>query len=206
MGDAATEATDHALRKLLAPAFSARRMNRLRAHVDDLVDGLLDDLAAHGAPADLHEALSFPLPVLVICELLGVPYTDRDQFRAWSAGLHDRNASAAALGNLVDYMRELVARKRAAPGEDVITDLIATVDGTGAEDRIAGMAAMLLFAGHETTVARIDLGTLLLATHPEQRDMLLADPALADGAVELYRCRKRWTSMARASPSAMTPR
>jgi cytochrome P450 len=71
MGDAAT---DHArMRKLLAPAFSARRMNRLRAHIDDLVDGLLDDLAAHGAPADLHEALSFPLPVLVICELLGVP-------------------------------------------------------------------------------------------------------------------------------------
>jgi cytochrome P450 len=86
MGDAATEATDHArMRKLLAPAFSARRMNRLRAHIDDLVDGLLDDLAAHGAPADLHEALSVPLPVLVICELLGVP-DQHGATRATSAG------------------------------------------------------------------------------------------------------------------------
>jgi cytochrome P450 len=83
MGNAATEAADHTrMRRLLTPAFSARRMHALRAHVADLVETLLDQLAEQTPLADLHEALSFPLPALVICELLGVPYAERDQFRA----------------------------------------------------------------------------------------------------------------------------
>ncbi|MDT7710395.1 MAG: hypothetical protein QOG20_6002 [Pseudonocardiales bacterium] len=188
MGIAATEAADHtAMRKVLTPAFSARRMSRLRAHVEDLVDGLLDELAAHGSPADLHEVLSFPLPVLVICELLGVPFADRHRFSAWSAGacnLNDRAASTTALGQLFGYMRELVVRKRAEPCEDVISDLVATVDGPDADGRVAGLGAMLLFAGHETTVTRIDVGTLLLLAHPGQADALRNDPGRVAGAVE----------------------
>jgi pentalenolactone synthase len=136
----------------------------------------------------LHEALSFPLPALVICELLGVPYADRDQFRAWSAGmvtLNDREASATALAQLVSYMHHLMARKRAHPGEDVITDLLAAHDDEHfGDDRIAELAATLLFAGHETTVTRIDHGTLLLLTHPDPRAALRRDPELVASAVE----------------------
>ena len=188
MGDARTEAEDHALmRRLLAPAFSARRMDRLRTHVAELVDRLIDELAERGAPADLHEGLSFPLPVLVICELLGVPYDDRAQFRAWSQGcadLADRAASAAAFGELAGYMRELVDRKRTAPGEDVISDLIVAENGLLSDDGVAGLAAVLLFAGHETTVARIDVGALLLMTEPGQLDRLRGEPGLVPQAVE----------------------
>jgi cytochrome P450 len=188
MGNAGTEAADHErMRRLLVPSFSARRMGRLRTYVAGLVDGLLDRLVACGAPADLHEALSVPLPVLVICDLLGVPYEDRDRFRAWSQGcadLADRAASAAALGELVDYMRALVRRKRAAPGEDVVSDLIAAEGGALTDDGVAGLAAVLLFAGHETTVVRIDFGALLLMAHPGSADLLRRDPALVPRAVE----------------------
>lgn len=189
MGNAATEAADHTrMRRLLTPAFSARRMHALRAHVADLVETLLDQLAEQTPPADLHEALSFPLPALVICELLGVPYAERDQFRGWSAGaanVTDREAATAALGQLVSYMHRLIAHKRAHPGQDVISDLLTTQDQCHyGDDQIAGLAAMLLFAGHETTVTRIDYGTLLLLTHPDQRAALHRDPELVAGAVE----------------------
>lgn len=188
-GNAATETVDHTqMRQLLTPAFSARRMQALRPRIGELVDTLLDQLADQTPPADLHEALSFPLPALVICELLGVPYADRDQFRAWSAGivtLTDRQASTVALGQLVSYMRQLVARKRAHLGQDVISDLLAAQEGGHFDDdRIARLAAVLLFAGHETTVTRIDYGTLLLLTHPDQRAALRRDPELIIGAVE----------------------
>jgi cytochrome P450 len=187
MGDPATETAGHArMRRLLAPAFSARRMAGLRAHVAELASGLLDDLLAQGPPADLHEALSFPLPVLVICELLGVPFADRDRFRKWSQGcadLTDRAASAAALGELVGYTRELAARKRREPGDDLISDLTAAEEGLG-DDEVAVLSAVLLFAGHETTVVRIDLGALLLMTHPDQAEALRREPALVPTAVE----------------------
>jgi cytochrome P450 len=188
MGDVRTEAADHArMRRLLTPAFSAHRMNRLRSHVAELVEQLIDRLTAGGRPADLHETLSFPLPVLVICELLGVPYDDRERFRVWSQGcadLTDRAASAAALDQLVGYMRELIVRKRRAPGEDVISDLIKAEDGRLPDGAVAELAAGLLFAGHETTVARIDIGALLLMTHPDQLDRLQHDPCLVAPAVE----------------------
>jgi cytochrome P450 len=189
MGDAETELENHArMRKLLVPAFSARRMRALQAHVDELVEDLLARLAEQERPADLHEALSFPLPVLVICELLGVPYADRDRFRKLSqqvALLHDREAATAGLHGLGAYMMELIARKRREPSQDVISDLLAAQEEWGyADDYIAGLGAVLLFAGHETTVARIDFGTLLLLTHPGQRDALRADPSLVGKAVE----------------------
>jgi cytochrome P450 len=188
-GNAATEAADHALmRRLLNPAFSARRMHVLREHVGELVETLLDQLADHGPPADLHEALSFPLPVQVICELLGVPYSDRDQFRVWSAGagnLSDRQIATDSLKQLVAYMRQLITHKRAHPGQDVISDLIAAqADLRYGDEGIAGLAAALLFAGHETTVTRIDFGALLLLTHPDQCDAIRRDPELVARAVE----------------------
>jgi cytochrome P450 len=188
MGNAADEAEDHAhMRKLLAPAFSARRMHRLRAHVEDLVTDALDRMTEHGSPADLHELVSLPIPVLVICELLGVLYADRDRFRALSegvGGLTDRAASTRALHALVAYIGELVARKRREPGEDVISDLVARDPEGRHDDETAGLAAMLLFAGHETTVTRIDVGTVLLLTHREHYRALAADPTLVTGTVE----------------------
>src|SRR5215467_1706317 len=181
------EAEDARMRSLLTPFFSARRMEALRPRVEALADALLDALAASGRPANLHEALSFPLPILVICELLGVPYEDRDQFRAWTEGmadLHDRERATAALGSQFDYMRALVARKRGRPADDVISGLCAVDGGRLGDDHVAFLAAVLLFAGHETTVVRIDTGTLLLLAHPDQRDALLADAALLPTAVE----------------------
>ena len=183
-----TEDADHArMRALLTPYFSARRMEALRPRVEALVDELLEALAAMRPPVDLHEALSFPLPVLVICELLGVPYEDRAQFRAWSQGmsdLHDRRRADAALTSLIGYMGELVTRKRANPGDDVISGLCTAEEGAMADDYVAFLAAVLLFAGHETTVVRIDLGTLLLLTNPDQQVALLRVPSLLTGAVE----------------------
>jgi cytochrome P450 len=187
-GNHDTEQADHErMRALLTPFFSARRMNALRPRVEALVDGLLDALVAATPPVDLHEALSFPLPVLVICELLGVPYEDRDRFRTWSRGmadLHDRERAGAALAGLVGYMRQLVARKRAQPGDDVISGLCAADGGTLADDHVAFLAAVLLFAGHETTVVRIDVGTLLLLANPDQREALLREPRLVASAIE----------------------
>ncbi|MGP8297715.1 cytochrome P450 [Streptomyces inhibens] len=188
-GDYSTERESHRrMRKLLMPSFSARRMRRLTDHVQDLLEDLLAKLATRQPPVDLHEELSFPLPVLVICELLGVPYADRDEFRVWSdeyADLSKPAGAAAAQRKLADYMHRLIEAKRRTPAEDVITDLAAAVDGVHfTDDEIADIAVNVLFGGHETTVSRIDYGTVLLLTHPEQAEALRADPALAPAAVE----------------------
>ncbi|MGH8967641.1 MAG: cytochrome P450, partial [Actinomycetes bacterium] len=134
-------------------------------------------------------AVSFPLPVLVICELLGVPYADREDFRRWSDdAAHQSDAERSQLGlmKLWQYMRELVDRKRAEPADDVISDLVAATadDPEVTADGIAMLSAGLLFAGHETTVTAIDRGVVLLLTHPEQADALRHDPALVEPAVE----------------------
>ncbi|MGH4001404.1 MAG: cytochrome P450 [Pseudonocardiaceae bacterium] len=191
MGDhPSTEAAEHArTRRLLAPAFSARRMARLRPRVTAIIADLLEALASQTRPADFHEAVSFPLPALVICELLGVPYADRADFRRWSddaAHLTDAARSQAGLMRLWQYMRELVDRKRTEPGDDVISDLVAAAaaDPELTVDGIAMLSAGLLFAGHETTVTAIDRGVTLLLIHPEQADALRHDPALIEPAVE----------------------
>jgi cytochrome P450 len=177
------------MRAVLEPSFSARRMRALAPRIQELVDGLLDRLAAGGPPADLHEELSYPLPAMVIGELLGVPARDRERYRGWldgAADTHDRARGRAALQALRAYMRELIEEKRRAPAEDVISDLVAAGrdGGPSSEAEVVGWAAGLLFAGHETTVTRIDVGTVLLLTHPEQRDALSRDPSLAPRAVE----------------------
>lgn len=186
-----TEAAEHTrMRRLLGPWFSARRMELLRPRVQEITDGLLDDLVARGAPVDLHEAVSFPLPALVICEILGVPFADREDFRRWSdeaADMTDQPRSFAGLGALWRYMTKLVATKLNGPGDDVLAALIeahrADPDGFGL-DAVAQLGAALLFAGHETTVAAIDTAVVLLGTHPQQRDALRADPAQVPTAVE----------------------
>lgn len=188
-GDFETEQENHAqMRRLLGSAFSARRMRLLQASIEQRVDDLL---AAFGAgstgsgPLDLHEALSAPLPVMVICDLLGAPVEDADLLRTFStrlAKITDAADSHAADLEFTDYAAGLLDRKRKEPGEDVFSDL-ATVDGLAAAEA-ARLAKGLLFAGHETTMTRIDLGTLLFIRHPDQRRRLHAEPTLINGAVE----------------------
>jgi cytochrome P450 len=185
MGNYDTEQADHARRRsLLQPHFSPRRMRELRPRVEELATALLDDLARLGPPADLHYALAMPLPIQVICELLGVPYADRDQFRAWSeaAGdVRDRARSEHGVRELSGYGRQLAVRKRKQPGDDVISRLCA--DGLG-DDEIATLSMNLLFAGHETTAVAIDMGVLCLLASPAQQRALAGDPDQITTAVE----------------------
>jgi cytochrome P450 len=187
VGSCETEDTDtKRMHALLTPFFSARRMLALRPRVEALVDRILDGLAAGTPPVDLHDALSFPLPGLVICDLLGVPYEDRDQFRVWlhgMASMNDRKLASEALGRLEGYMRELVTRKRAQQADDVISGLCTVDGGELADDHVAFLAAGLLYGGHDTT-ALIDIGTLLLLANVDQRDALLHDASLLPAAVE----------------------
>lgn len=186
LGNYDTEKADHArMRSLLQPHFTPGRMRAFRGRVETLTAQFLDELAEQGSSADLNAALALPLPILVICELLGVPYEDRTQFRAWTqaaADVLDRARSEQGLGDLFTYGQELVGRKRRQPGDDVISRLCAT-DGVS-DDEIAMLSMALLFAGHETTVVQIGLGALLLLTNPGQWQLLLDDPGLIPGAVE----------------------
>ncbi|MGW5363631.1 cytochrome P450 [Actinopolymorpha pittospori] len=185
------ENTEHRqMRRLLARSFSARRLALLRPRVQQVVDDLLDELAARSRPADFHDAISFPLPAFVICELLGVPYEDRERFRRWSddAGdMTDAGRSSAGMEALHTYMRGLVEARRAEPAEDVISDLVtAQVDGRPAYDTdgAAQLAAGLLFAGHETTVTAIDNGVVLLLSNPDQLAELRRDSSVVPQVVE----------------------
>ncbi|MFO7400050.1 cytochrome P450 [Thermobispora bispora] len=185
VGDYATEEEMHTkLRRLLAPAFSARRMAALSVRIQGLVDDLLGRMAEQGPPCDLHACLSVPLPVQVICELLGVPYEDRDRFRGIAVemtDLSDPERSAAAMREMNEYTYEIVKAKRENPAEDVYSELAAA---DLPEEEIAMIAGGLLFAGHETTVNQIDYGVLLLLRNPGELDALRRDPSLAPGAVE----------------------
>lgn len=186
-----TEAADHTrMRKLVGPWFSPRRMALLRPRVEELADRLLHDLESQAPPADFHETVSFPLPALVICEVLGVPSEDRDAFRRWSddaADMTDEERSLSGLGALWQYMLQLIEKKRRDPGDDVLSHLAAAQYDDGADfrsDDVAKLGAALLFAGHETTVAAIDKGVVLLATYPFLLETLRRDPYLVEPAVE----------------------
>jgi cytochrome P450 len=189
MGDPAELAQYARMRRLFAPAFSARRMASLRPRLRAMITNLLDTMAGHAQPVDFHETVSFPLPALVICELLGVPYADREDFRRWSddaANTIDTARSQAGLTQLRVYMRTLVERKKSQPDDDFISDLVtaATTDPDLTVDSIAMFSVVLLLAGYETTMAAIDRGVILLLTHPEQADALRHDAELITPAVE----------------------
>jgi len=186
-GEYETERAAHArMRRVLVPAFSANRMRRLGDRIQELADRCLDELQAArdeapGEPVDLHEYLSFPLPVLVICELLGVPYADRAHFQELSdrIGRMDTGTdAAAAMEEFAAYMGGLAAAKRAEPAQDVVSDMVLAQadDPSFSDDELARLAAGLLFAGHETTSNRIDLGVLFLLADLSRRDAFLVDP------------------------------
>jgi cytochrome P450 len=182
---------DHTrLRKLVAREFTARRVEELAPRIQKTTDALLDRmLTAPDGRADLVEALSFPLPISVICELLGVPDLDRASFRAWSndaLGATDPEVRRDAATSMARYLADLVRDKRQQPGDDLLSALIHTSDDGDrlSHEELLGMAWLLLVAGHETTVNLISNGVLALLTHPEQLAALRADPSLIDRAVE----------------------
>ncbi|GAA2354524.1 cytochrome P450 [Saccharopolyspora halophila] len=183
---------DHTrLRRLVAKAFTGRRVEKLRARTQEIADGLADEMIAKGAPADLVEDFALPLPITVICELLGVPFDDRADFRVWS----DAFLSTTKLTpeQVTDYMERmwayiagLIEQRRREPADDLITALIAARDEEDklSEDEMVQLAAGILVAGHETTASQIPNFTYVLLTHPEQLAQLRADLELIPRAVE----------------------
>ncbi len=179
------------LRRLVAGAFTARRVEALRPRVAKLVDDLIDRLRTRPQPADLVENFSLPLPVQVICELLGVPEEDRHVFHDWSDTLlgdtsRDPAEIAAAFGQLAEYFGRLIAVKRAQPADDLMTALIAARDAQDrlSEEELVRLGITLLIAGHETTANQINMFLLTLHEHPEQVAHLRAHPEAIPQAVE----------------------
>lgn len=186
IGNFATEWEEHERRRrLLSPLFSPKRMRRLTAGVETIARGLLDRLAESGPPADLQAGFTGQLPVLVICELLGVPRRDRDRFRQWTEEMldeSDRARSNAAEQQFLGYCGDLARHKRLHPAEDVLSSL-AAVDGMP-DESIARLGMALLLAGHETTVVRLGLGIVKLLEFPSQWQQLVNRPELVGSAVE----------------------
>ncbi|MEW2433089.1 cytochrome P450 [Streptomyces caniferus] len=179
------------IRGLVARAFTARRVASLAPRIQEMTDELLAAmLAAPEGRGDLVEGLSFPLPVTVICELLGVPFLERETFRTWTDILMvgaPTPETGEALTAMAGYLDALVKTKRTRPGDDLLTDLIAVSDEDGdrlSQEELLGMAQLLLIAGYETTANLISNGVLALLTHPDQLAALRADLSLIDGAVE----------------------
>ncbi|MER8046661.1 cytochrome P450 [Streptomyces sp. NPDC094032] len=176
-------------RRMLIPGFTLKRAERLRPRIQATVDGLLDAMEAAGPPAELVSAFALPVPSIVICDLLGVPYEDHDFFEAQSRRLlrgPTGEDTEDALAQLEGYLGDLIERKRDEPGEGVLDDLVARQLQDGGPDRqeLVQLATILLVAGHETTANMISLGTYTLLRHPERLAELRADPGLVPAAVE----------------------
>ncbi|WP_406065365.1 cytochrome P450 [Streptomyces sp. NBC_01077] len=176
-------------RRMLIPSFTLKRAERLRPRIQETVDRLLDAMEAAGPPAELVSAFALPVPSIVICDLLGVPYEDHDFFEEQSGRLLRGPTGADtedALARLEGYLGDLIERKRDKPGEGVLDDLVERQLGDGGPDReeLVQLATILLVAGHETTANMISLGTYTLLRHPERLAELQADPGLVPTAVE----------------------
>jgi pentalenic acid synthase len=178
-------------RRMMIPSFTVKRATGLRPTIQRIVDGLLDRMIEQGPPAELVSAFALPVPSMVICGLLGVPYADHEFFEEQSRRLL-RGPTAAdtqdARGRLEEYLGALIDEKakEPAPGDGVLDDLVHEQLRTGTLSRaeVVSMAVILLVAGHETTANMISLGTYTLLQHPERLAELRADPALLPAAVE----------------------
>ncbi|WP_030172471.1 cytochrome P450 [Streptomyces sp. NRRL S-813] len=179
----------HTQRRMMIPSFTLRRATELRPRIQRTVDELLDAMIAQGPPAELVGAFALPVPSMVICALLGVPYADHEFFEEQSRRLlrgQDAEETQDARNRLEQYLGDLIDRKRENPGDGVLDDLVQQQRREGRPDReeLLAMAVILLVAGHETTANMISLGTYTLLQHPERLAELRADPALLPAAVE----------------------
>jgi cytochrome P450 len=187
---------DHTrLRRLVSKAFSTRAVDALRPRADEVVAGLLDDIDAKGE-MDVITDLAYPLPITMICEMIGVPLADRELFEQWTPTavkvldpsddfslLQEANE---AITHFVDYFRDLIASRRRAPGDDLLSGLIAAEDEGDrlTEQELLSTLILLLIAGHETTVNLIGNGMLALLRHPDELARLRREPALMGSAVD----------------------
>ncbi|MCZ4121895.1 cytochrome P450 family protein [Streptomyces sp. H39-S7] len=192
---------DHTrIRRLVSQAFTPRRIEELRAPIRRIADDLLDALAPHGR-ADLIAGYAAPLPITVICDLLGVASADRQDFRSWTDALITPDparpsGAREAIGNMLGYFTHLIADKRKHPADDLLSAMIAARDenhrqdhpGEEGEDRLSedelmSLVFLILFAGYENTIHLIGNATLALLTAPEQLEALRADPSRMGAAV-----------------------
>jgi len=190
---------DHTrLRGLMNKAFNPRMAERLRPRIQALVDGLLDEAASRGG-MDAIADLATPLPVAVIGELMGLPSVDWHKLKEWSDGIASflgaanktvavLEASARAITEMEAYLREVIAERRAHPGEDLISQLLAAEEKGSLlnEQELLSTCTMVLFGGHETTTNLIGNGLYALLTHPEQKQLLEQSPELWPEAVEEF--------------------
>ncbi|GII82351.1 cytochrome P450 [Sphaerisporangium siamense] len=193
------------LRRMLTPEFTMRRMRELEPRITQIVHTALDDLERAGKPADLVEHFALPVPSLVICELLGVPYADHARFQQCAVRLLDTSLPmeqrVEAQRENRAYMAGLVARAQAGPGQDMLGMLVREHGDDLSTDELIGIAELLLLAGHETTSNMLALGALALLRHPDQLAMIRQDLAQAEPAVEEL---LRWLSVVHAVPPRMT--
>jgi cytochrome P450 len=184
------------LRRMLTPEFTIRRMKRLEPRIVEIVQAQLDLMESARPPADLVTSFALPIPSLVICELLGVPYDDRDDFQRRSARQLDlslpfnERLELQRMGRA--YMQSLVERARCQPGDDILGMLIGEHGAELTDDELIGVASLLLLAGHETTSNMLGLGILALLRHPDQLAAVRDDPNAVGPAVEEL---LRWLSI-----------
>jgi 8-amino-7-oxononanoate synthase len=178
-----TDGSRHArLRRMVSRTFGPAAVEALRPRIEGLVDGLLDRVGTTDQPVDLVTAYAFPLPVLVMCEVLGVPAKDRDALRGWTYAVSapkaatGREAVDGAWASMHEYFRGLIADKRRDPGPDLFSTLVHQHDAEGnlTDSELLSMAFLLLFAGYETTMNLLAGGSLALLTRPDERRRVLA--------------------------------
>lgn len=179
-------------RRLVGKWFTVRRMTALRPGIEAMAERLIDAMVEHGQPADLKAALAFPLPVWVICDLLGVPESDRDRFAYWSDSMlnltrYTQEESDRAQAEFVEYMAGHVAARHAEPGDDLLSELIVATDAEGrglSDAELVATGQGLLVAGHETTANMIGKMVAMLLADRRRWERLLADRSLVRPAVE----------------------
>lgn len=184
------------LRRMLTPEFTIRRMKRLEPRIIEIVEQQLDAMESAGAPVDLVANFALPIPSLVICELLGVPYEDRADFQRRSARQLDLSIPIPERFELQRqgraYMGSLVERARQRPGDDILGMLVREHGAELTDNELIGVASLLLLAGHETTSNMLGLGTLALLRHPDQLAAVRDDPDAIGPAIEEL---LRWLSI-----------
>lgn len=179
-------------RRMVNRSFTVKRVMRMQPRITEIAHDLVDAMLSQGAPVDLRAALGFPLPVYVICELLGVPAADREKFASWSDHFlnltrYTEEEAAASGQEFWAYMLQHVHAKRENPGDDLISELLEIVDaedGRMTEHELVFTAQGLLIAGHETTASMIGKMTAMLLSDRARWEQLLADPSLVRSAVE----------------------
>jgi cytochrome P450 len=173
-------------RQMLIPSFTVRRIAVHRPEIQQIVDARLDEMQRQGSPADLMTAFAGPVPMMVICVFLGVPYTDRESFDGPARGLFDPERADEAMQELTDYLDRLIRAKESDRGNGLLDDLITDYLSTGALTRseLVAFALAILVAGTVTSTSIIALGILALLDNPGQYAALAADPGLVPGAIE----------------------